>query len=187
LYSPILLRNSDDRDGKLVGRLEKKQKDDESDDEKPLLGKPMKEGACSKFEPRRSKRMSFEDSGPARKCWPILENFRRGHSCRLRQTNGKRGHPEHEGEQARRISPRPGKRPIVVDSDSESDGGKTVATAKRSRHSKGNPDVEEADELNRAARGRLKEKSRSAAGPGNKQASPLGDDEESWKTGECWH
>ena len=65
MYSPILLRNSDDRDGKLVGRLKKKQKDDESDDEKPLLGKPMKEGACSKFEPGRSKRMSFEDSGPA--------------------------------------------------------------------------------------------------------------------------
>ncbi len=93
----------DDRDGKLVGRLKKKQKDDESDDDKPLLGKPMKEGACSKFKPERSKRMSFEDSGPA-----LLE---RGHSCRLRQTDGKRGHPEHEGEQARRIKPTPRQAP----------------------------------------------------------------------------
>ena len=90
-----------------------------------------------------------------------------------------------KGNKPEESSPRPGKRLIVVDSDSESDGGKTVATAKRSRHSKGNPDVEEADELKRAARGRLKEKSRSAAGPGNKQASPPGDDDESWKTGEC--
>ena len=37
----------DDRDGKLVGRLKKKQKDDESDDDKPL-GKLKKEGAGSK-------------------------------------------------------------------------------------------------------------------------------------------
>ena len=81
-----------------------------------------------------------------------------------------------KGNKPEESSPRPGKRLIVVDSDSESDGGKTVATAKRSRHSKGNPDVEEADELKRAARGRLKEKSRSAAGPGNKQASPPGDE-----------
>ena len=32
-----------------------------------------------------------------------------------------------------------------------------------------------------------KEKCRVAAGAGNKQASPAGDDDESWKTGECWH